>query len=1003
MKKITISILFLSLTIPSFSQTVINNADFTNWTAVGQATEEPQYWNSNKTGGGNAGSAFAPQTCYRESNNPHSAPYCAKVVSGSAVGIVVNGSLTTGKVEAPSTNKSEGYIRTIANDANYGMPFTGRPDSLIFWFRYTSVSNDYPRVEARLHVGNAYSPEAPVNGNHPDSTMNIIARAQWTGATASVANWTRVSIPFVYVDSRTPQYILITTTSSGDQTGGSANSTMWLDDFEAFYLPAVYVNTITPTTYYVSATSGSTINIPYTLQGAFTAGNTITAQLSDASGSFTNPVTIGTATSTTSGILAATIPAATANGTGYRVRLVTSTPSLTSTANSANLTIINVTNSIAPTATQNILSNANGTALTVTESNGSTSRIWKYANISGGPYTAITPAQTGISYTPNFQAGGTYFVICETNYPGGLNVKSNEVQIDVIGNNITPAAPQSITVNTNGNILTVNETAPATSREWKFTTTQGTNYLPFTPAQTGLTYTPNFSSNGTFFIVCESVINGTTVRSNEVEVTVGTPVLTTGTIAGSPFEFSISAPNAAVLVPYNTTTAVFDYNTNIFTAQLSDASGSFTNATNIGTLQSGNPGTINAVIPSNTPSGTAYRIRVISSVPVVYGSNNGIDLIIDQFSNSIAPTSSQSILYNTNGTPIIVSASQNATHEWKYSSTSGSGYQSFSPAQTGSSYTPNFALPGTYYVVAVSKNQYNDEVTSTEVTVEVLNGSTITTQTVNGSPYLVSPSANVQISVPFTSDAVFNSGNVFSAELSDPSGAFTNPLVIGTLSGNTVSAISATIPNSSVYGTGYRIRVTSTDPAIIGSDNGADRTIIPFEISVSPSDTQNLVVNTPGTTVTVTESHPSTRQWLYSDIPGIAYQAFSPAQTLATLTPQFTTPGVYYVICKSTNAVNDNINSQEIVMIVSTDIGIGKDLMQAVKLYWNADNLVVDLSAAKLEQVSIELHTLDGKLVLTKDLVSNTVNSIPTQLPAGLYLFQFSSNSSRAVGKLMKR
>lgn len=987
----------------TMAQSTIANGNMENWTNVGSNTEEPQFWNSNKTGGGQASSAFAPQTCYREGNNPHGGAFCARVVSGNAFGVVVNGSLTTGRVEAPSTNKSEGYIRTIASDPNFRMSFTARPDSFVFWYRYSPSGTDYPRVECRLHVGNAYTPEAPVNNNHPDSTMNIIGRAQWTGSTSAVSGWTRVSVPFVYVDNRTPQYILVTTTSSGDQTGGTSGSQLWLDDFDVFYLPAVFCGTVSPTTYYVSAASGSSISIPFTLQGAFTAGNTVTAQLSDASGSFASPVTIGSVTATTSGTVNATIPTGTSDGSGYRVRLVTSTPALTSADNGTNLTIINVSNSIAPTAAQSLLSNVPGTALSVTESNGVASRAWKFSNTAGGPYTAITPAQTGTGYTPVFQAGGTYYVVCVSTWPGNLDVVSNEVQVDVIGNSIAPAAPQTIVANSNGNTLTVTETAPATSREWKFTTTQGTNYLPFTPAQTGTTYTPNFSSNGTYFVVCESTINGTPVTSNEVEITVGSPILTTGTIAGSPFEFSLSAPNAAVLVPYNTTTAVFDYNTNVFTAQLSDANGSFTNAVNIGTLQSGNPGTINATIPSTTPSGTGYRIRVISSVPVVYGANNGVDLVIDQFSNSVAPTTTQSILFNSNGTAITVTASQNASHQWKYSNTSGSGYVAFSPPQTGSTYTPNFAIPGTYYVVCVSKNQYNDEVTSAEVMIEVLNGSVITTQAVSGSPYLVSPSANVQVIVPFASDAVFNADNEFKAQLSDNNGSFASPTEIGTLSGNTIAPINTVIPNTSVYGTGYRIRVVSTDPAIVGSDNGSNLTIIPFEISVAPADSQFLTINTPGTAVVVTESHPSTRVWQYSDLPGLGYQPFSPSQTSATLIPQFTTAGVYYVICRSTNAVSDNINSQEIVMVVSEPNGINGVAGSYLNMYWNNQTLVVDLSKSKLQNPSLSLLSLDGKTVLSESLTEGVVNRLSTSLPEGVYVFRIFNAETSVSGKIVKR
>jgi hypothetical protein len=55
---------------------------------------------------------------------------------------------------------------------------------------------------------------------------------------------------------------------------------------------------------------------------------------------------------------------------------------------------------------------------------------------------------------------------------------------------------------------------------------------------------------------------------------------------------------------------------NVFTAQLSDASGSFTNAVNIGTTTGNSPGLIHALIPSAVLPGQGYRIRIISSLPV---------------------------------------------------------------------------------------------------------------------------------------------------------------------------------------------------------------------------------------------------------------------------------------------------------------------------------------------------------------------------------------------------
>jgi len=1001
MKKITATFLLVICLFTTQAQLTINNPSFENWTDVGAKKEEPQFWNSNQTGGGQASSSFAPQTCFREATNPHSGTYCARVVTGSAVGIAVNGSLTTGRVEAPSTNKSEGYIRTIANDPNFNMPFNGRPDSLIFWYRYTKQGSDYPRVEARLHVGNAYSPEVPVNGNHPDSTVNIIARAVWTGPAATQSTWVRISVPFTYVDNRVPQFILITTTSSGDQLNGTSGSTMWLDDFSLFYQPTVVVGTIALTTFYVSATQGTTMNIPFTLLGDFTAGNTVTAQLSDATGSFASPTVIGSTVATASGTIAATVPAATPNGIGYRVRLLTSTPSLTSANNGLNLTIINVSNSIAPTTTQTIPSATNGSTLTVTETPGATSRIWRFANISGGSYTTISPAQTSTTYTPNFIAGGTYFVVCETTYPGGLKVVSNEVEINVIGNSIAPSAPQSIAVNANGQTLTVTETNPATSREWKYTTTPGGPYLSFSPAQTGTTYVPKFAASATYFVVCQSVIGANTVTSNEVEIEVSTPLLSTGPIAGSPFQFSISAPDAVVQVPYFTTSAVFSY-TNVFTAQLSDANGSFAAASVIGTRQDSTSGIINAIIPATTPAGAAYRIRVISSNIAVNGSNNGVNLIVDQFNTGVSPNAPQSIFYGTNGTTLTALPSQTATNEWKFATTSGGPYASFSPAQVFSNYTPNFATPGTYYVVVVSKNQYNDEVTSTEVEITVTNGSILTTSTVTGSPFLVSPSAVVTTPVNFTSDVIFNTGNVFTAELSDNNGSFANSVAIGTLTGSTIGTITATIPNNSVSGTGYKIRVVSSDPALVGTECTNDLTIVPYEMTVAPNDTQFIGVNQTGAAIVSTPTHASTYNWQYTDLSGFAYQPFNPAQTSVTCLPVFNTVGTWYVVCETTNSWSDKLTSQEVVVIVSPSIGLPTTSTDKVTIYTAGNEFIVDLSKSMAQSATISLFNLSGQVVLQERLQSYSINRLMNSLSDGVYLFQLTTDVATHTGKINK-
>jgi hypothetical protein len=85
--------------------------------------------------------------------------------------------------------------------------------------------------------------------------------------------------------------------------------------------------------------AGGTLDVSFIVQGSFQAGNVFTAQLSDATGGFAAPLTIGTLASTTDGTIACTVPSGTTPGTGYRVRVVSSTPVVTGSANVADISV----------------------------------------------------------------------------------------------------------------------------------------------------------------------------------------------------------------------------------------------------------------------------------------------------------------------------------------------------------------------------------------------------------------------------------------------------------------------------------------------------------------------------------------------------------------------------------------------------------------------------------------------------------------------------------------
>jgi hypothetical protein len=98
--------------------------------------------------------------------------------------------------------------------------------------------------------------------------------------------------------------------------------------------------------------------------------------------------------------------------------------------------------------------------------------------------------------------------------------------------------------------------------------------------------------------------------------------ITTGVISGSPF-----CTGVPLSIPY-TITGTFNPG-NVFTAQLSNSNGSFSSPVAIGTLTSTVGGTIPAAIPVSIPAGAGYRIRVVSSSPVVTGTNNGTNLTVE--------------------------------------------------------------------------------------------------------------------------------------------------------------------------------------------------------------------------------------------------------------------------------------------------------------------------------------------------------------------------------------
>ncbi|MEI6851383.1 MAG: T9SS type A sorting domain-containing protein, partial [Bacteroidota bacterium] len=123
-----------------------------------------------------------------------------------------------------------------------------------------------------------------------------------------------------------------------------------------------------------------------------------------------------------------------------------------------------------------------------------------------------------------------------------------------------------------------------------------------------------------------------------------------------------------------------------------------------------------------------------------------------------------------------------------------------------------------------------------DVKVTGVSGNALTTGSISGSPFCITSTMGISLTVPLTSSGTFNSGNIYTAQLSDENGSFGVPTTIGTLSSTSNSGnIFANIPAGTLDGTLYRIRVLSSDPYIAGTDNGVN-----LIVALNTPDVSNL-------------------------------------------------------------------------------------------------------------------------------------------------------------------
>ncbi|UOQ53049.1 hypothetical protein [Hymenobacter cellulosivorans] len=263
-----------------------------------------------------------------------------------------------------------------------------------------------------------------------------------TNNTASAGQLSALALPAAFTNNAAAKIRFYIQPTAGGTNPSGSRPKVSLDNLTVTattggpVTPTITTGTITGSPFCVTATAGAAVAVPFTATGGLTG--TFAAQLSDAAGQFPAELTqslIGTGSASP---IAATLPAGTAAGTSYRIRVVHAATGTIGQPNPAALTVTSPPTAngvtLSSTAAQSITTTGTGTTLTATAAAPS-SFAWFYGTSSTGPFPTALSGATAASYTPkgsDFAGAGTYYLVARaTSTCGSVEGTSTPVRITV--------------------------------------------------------------------------------------------------------------------------------------------------------------------------------------------------------------------------------------------------------------------------------------------------------------------------------------------------------------------------------------------------------------------------------------------------------------------------------------------------------------------------------------------------------------------------------------------
>ncbi|MDQ6482472.1 hypothetical protein RB622_29045, partial [Dyadobacter sp. LHD-138] len=387
-----------------------------------------------------------------------------------------------------------------------------------------------------------------------------------------------------------------------------------------------------------SVCAGGSVTVAYTTVGTVTAGTTFSVELSNATGVF--PATPNVIGSGTASPLTAVIPAGSAAGAGYKVRVSTPTPLTLGTA-SADFTVNAVPAAPAVVSPVNYAVGATAVALTAT----GTALKWYTVETNG---TALASAPV-----PSTAAVGTtsYYVSQAVG-----SCESPRAKVDVIVTCATVAPTVTTPVNYTVGTTAVALTATGTALKWYTVETNGTA-LASAPV-------PLTAAVGTTSYYVSQTLSGCEGPRAKIDVVVGAaPCTTVAPTVITPVNYTVGATAVALAA---TGTALKWY-----------------------TVETNGTALASAPVPSTAAVGTTsyYVSQTLSGCE---GPRAKIDVVVGACT-TVAPTVTTPVNYVVGATAVALTATGTAL-KWYTVETNGTAL--------ASAPVPSTAAVGTtsYYV-----------------------------------------------------------------------------------------------------------------------------------------------------------------------------------------------------------------------------------------------------------------------------------------------------------------